>query len=242
MGRKRKPESKETRNRKSILATINLDSREGGLIDAFYKTVKEGTSGGLASWKGHVTNALTLYIELLDGKRITLKQLFPELADALSLYRELAKGKTERLQYLFPDIVNAVRLFVDIQGGGLGVMRELFPERFQVFKLQLEADILEGINQDTQKDLLKELRNIKTELATLKASGIQSPASSNGGIKQLGTLAIPTPNFDDEDDSDLFGVKKDENAGQRVANNFLASISQTQNIKADPSLKIGRQT
>lgn len=165
-----------------------------------------------------------------------------DFISAITLYRDLLKGHVDALQELFPRIVDAVRLFIAIEDGDFSVMKELFPNRYEVFRLQLEADILEGINQDTQKDLLKELRTIKEELGKLKASGVQSPAPVTGGIKQIGTLAIPTPNFDDEDDSDLFGVKKDENAGQRVANNFLASISQTQNIKADPSLKIGRQT
>src|SRR5688500_15837402 len=101
MGRRKKGEGIDPRNRKTILATIDLDSREGGLIDAFYRSAKE--IGGLVSWKQHVTNALALYIELLDGKKNSLKQLFPELADALALYRELAKGKVDRLQHLFPD-------------------------------------------------------------------------------------------------------------------------------------------
>lgn len=245
MGRRKKGDNSERvdpRNRKTIMATIDLDTREGELIEGFYKDVKEN-GGGLVSWKQHVTNALSLYIELLDGKKVSLKQLFPELADSIALYRELAKGKVDRLQHLFPNIVSAVRLYVDIQEGKLNVIRELFPERYQVFKLELEADILEGINQDTQKDLLKELRHIKAELENLKASGVSTQAAPQGigGIKQIGTLSVPDPSFDDDDDTDLFGVRKDENAAQRVANNFLASITQAQNVKADPSVQYGRK-
>lgn len=164
-----------------------------------------------------------------------------DFVKAITLYRDLLTGQVDVLRDLFPRIVDAVRLFLAIERGDLSIMRELFPERYKVFKLELEADILESINQDSHKDVLRELRLIKAELENLKASGVQSPASAgSGGIKQIGTLAIPAPNFDDEDE-DLFSVRKDELAGERVANNFIASITQTQSIKPDPSLKIGRQ-
>lgn len=145
-----------------------------------------------------------------------------DFINAVTLYRDLLAWRVEVLHDLFPRIVDAVRLFLAIESGDLSVMRELFPERYKVFKLELEADILEGINQDSHKDVLRELRLIKAELEALKASGIQSPA--NGGIKSIGGIQpIATPNFED-DDEDLFGVRKDENAGERASNNFIASL------------------
>lgn len=218
MGRRKKDDKSkrvDPRKRKTITATIDLGSLDGQLIDAHYKEIKD-SSGGLQSWKHFVTNALALFIELKQGNVSSLKALFPHIVDAVSLFLELERGD-------------------------YSLMKSLFPERYKVFKLQLEADILEGINQDAQKDVLKELRSIKAELADLKASGVSNQApQSIGGIKQIGTLSVPDPTFDD-DDSDLFGIKKDENASQRIANNFLASVNRAGNVKPDPSIKFGRQ-
>lgn len=203
MGRKKIDGGVDNRNRQSIVATINLDSREGQQIDKCHKAIKAGNDG-MKSWKQFVTNALSLYIDLRDGH-------------------------VEVLRDLFPRVVDAVRLFLAIESGDLSVMRELFPNRYELFRLQLEADILETINQDTQKDLLKELRTIKAEIANLKATGIQAAPDAGGGPKQIaGIKPIAAPTFDDEADEDLFGVRKDENAGQRASNNFLASIARLQ--------------
>lgn len=197
MGRRKKSGGVDPRNRKTVLATIDLDTEDGKLIDDVYKGIKSNKAG-LSNWKQFVTKALALYTQLLNRNFEGLSKFLPKIAPAFDLYES-------------------------IEIGDFSVFRELFPERYRVLCLEIQAEVLSGINQEGQQDVLKELRNIKSEIVNLKASGLISSPTSGGGIKQLGTLAIPNPSFED-DDEDLFGVNKDKTAGERAANNFLASL------------------
>jgi hypothetical protein len=187
----------DKRPRRSLQVQLDLTKEEELVIVQYHDAVKDKFSEYYGNWKKEVVQAILLRIELLYGVGNQLEVQFPKLAKARYLYEGIKRGE-------------------------FGVLQELFPERYNVLRLQIEAEVLNRLNQKTQTDLLKELREIKEKLETLQSKKMDFAPQSIGGVKQLNVpqFAVPT---DDEDD-DLLVVKKDENAGMIAGNNFLASL------------------
>jgi predicted transcriptional regulator len=187
----------DKRRRRSLQVQIDLSKEDEVVVVQYHEAVTNKLSEYYGNWKKEVVQAILLRIELLYGVGNQLEVQFPKLAKARYLYEGIKRGE-------------------------FGVLQELFPERYNVLRLQIEAEVLNRLNQKTQTDLLKELREIKEKLETLQSKKMDFAPQSIGGVKQLNVpqFAVPT---DDEDD-DLLVVKKDENAGMIAGNNFLASL------------------
>lgn len=191
----------DPRPRRTIQAQLDMGKEDELVIVQYHDAVK--TKGGEYSgfWKRQFVQAVLLYIDLVyeNGKYQLAKQ-FPELAKAKRLYDAISRGDFQ--------------VFID-----------MFPERFNVLRLTIEGEVLERMNQDTQKDLLKEIRAIRAKLDELQTAAPPPPVA--GGPKLLNISAIAAPTFDDDDD--LLTVKKDNNAGAIASNNFLASLKALNN-------------
>lgn len=186
---------KDKRKRKNLQVQVDLGKKGESIVNDYHQAIKMKDVNGI--WKEEIVNAMLLRIELRFGGDTQLKKQYPSIYEASRLHESIKRGE-------------------------LSVMKELFPERYEVFRLQMEADILEGINRDTQRDLLKELRDIRSKLDSLQASGIQ--VTEGGGLKKLDVPQFTVPDYDDDD----LIIKQDKNAGQVAANNFLASIKNLQ--------------
>lgn len=149
------------------------------------------------------------------------------MKDAILLFRDLLNNDFSRLTDNFPIIQKSLLLYESIKRGDLSVMREMFPERYEVFRLQMESDLLEKTTIRNNHDVLAKLDEIERQIKKVK---VAPPTQQSGNIQQIGggPKPLPLPTFDDDDDDDLISVENDENAGRRAALNFLASINNLQ--------------
>lgn len=190
----------DKRPRRTLQVQLDLNKEDELVVIQYHDAVKDKLSDYYGNWKQDIVQAMLLRLELIYGGGNQLEKQFPKLAKARYLYEGIKRGD-------------------------FGVLQELFPERFNVLRLQIEADVLNRLNQKTQTDLLKELREIKDKLERLQSSGISAAPVGLGAPKQLSVPKFTAPTDDDDDMS--FAVKKSdvvENSGLITGNNFLASL------------------
>ena len=186
----------DKRKRRTVQVQLDTGKVDERVIVEFHDAKKNKLSEYFGDWKAELVQALLLRIDLVyEGGKYQLHKQFPELAKAKQFYDGIMLGKYE-------------------------VFKEMFPERYNVFRLTIESEVLERINQETQADLLKEIKAIRNKLDTLQ-SATAAPVGL-GAPKQLSVpqFALPV----DDDDDDFLTVKKDKHAGMIAGNNFLASL------------------
>ena len=187
----------DKRTRRTIQTQLDIERNEELAIKQYHDALKDTESEYHGNWKAELVKAILLHIDLTyeDGKY--------------------------RLAKYFPELAKAKRLYEGIKKGDFGVFQELFPERYNVLCLTVESRVLERVNHESHQEVLKQLDAIRAKLDSLNTSPVQAPAA----LQQIaGVKPIAAPNFDEDEDEDLFSVKKDKNGGAIAANNFLASL------------------
>ena len=126
-------------------------------------------------------------------------------------------------------IRDGIRLICDLKDGKTDVLCELFPQ----FKTMLTlAPVTDG-EGGLKDDIARLERLILEQNSQVNSTGHAPVAAApkptlkpigQGGIRQLTTMPVTAPNFNDDDDSDLLVVKKDETAGKRATQNFINAM------------------
>jgi hypothetical protein len=193
MAKKKRKDPRQ--NRRSINITFDYDKPDERVVVDYHKALVSGGIGD-KTWKHQVKKAILLQIAIGYDDIKALRSASPELADALMLYRA-------------------------IKYGDLSIMKELFPDRYEAFRLQMESDVLEKTNIQSNHDVMAKLEEIKRQIDKAQMA---SPKQNDNTIQQIGASnPLPMPVFDDDDD-DLFDVRKDKNSGEIAAMNFIQSL------------------
>lgn len=167
----------------------------------------------------------------------------PFIRDAIRLMLSLMTGQIAILLELFPGIVaqieNRANSAEVLRVAGMeGIIAQ---QERQILELQAQlskhepiaaSDELEQIVQGMQRiEQAMNAHNSPQNAANVDMRGLtpvqvqSSVQPGNQGIRHIaGMSAAPLPDFDDLDDTMLMEVVKDESAGQRAAQNFIASM------------------
>jgi len=170
MGRRKKGNGIDPRNRKSLQVQMDLGkARERELADYYSETKKSG------EWKTDFVNAMRLFLSLRNDSIKVLAGMYPELGKAWEIYNAIKTGNFSAFKEIFPDLYNAIR--------------------FEVLN-----EVSEQSNKEDFNNLLQEVRAIQQKLDGLKSTQTIGLPQGNAGIKQIGATPIAAPNFDDDDD------------------------------------------
>jgi len=114
-------------------------------------------------------------------------------------------------------IRDGIRLICDLRAGNTDVLFELFPQ----FKTLLApVDREAGLKDDITR--LERLILEQGSQANNSQQSALAPLTGGRGIKQINTMPLAAPTFDD--DNDLVVVKKSEGGGKQATQNFIKAM------------------
>lgn len=217
-------------NKRTLQVTLNATSPADHYVFDLHRvlvmkraTQEEKVESALwgLRWKTTVVNALRVHVDMLRGIYDALKEFHPE-------------------------IYKAVELLQSFQRGDMSLLEVMFPALMEKYRLRIERDLLEKTHDENQHDIMLKLVQIQNRLDVLddiqnqiKTPQLPAPVTPpvSNGIKPIvpiqasdlprkgsSNAVAPDPVFEDDDNDNIFLVKKDDDAGLRASQNYIQSL------------------